>query len=174
MPISFFWAGCVIFTGLSAEYLAAQTGILFAGVLLSAFYLSISYNVRTGTIWGILSCLALEIILGRTITALPLFLPLYLSARYWQRYGDRGSASVQMIPAAIIGGIYASWCLLPEVPSAVKTTHARAWLHLFELLGGGFVTTALGGPLLFLLWDKLARAAQIPQFFRRKPSGAGP
>ena len=146
------WIFTVSFFAFMTEITCGSIGFIFPGTFFLCFYLVVSYSKVTGTIAGAITCIIIEVILGRDFTALPLLIPLILYAEFWRVSGDRRYLLPQSVSGMFIGLIYYLYCQLNQN------------LHLFffyMLTDFSFISStifavavsALGLPLMLIICD---------------------
>jgi hypothetical protein len=163
MTTRFAWASLVMLVAILLETWCGRLGLLIAGWPLAAIYLGVALGPHWGTWFGLAGCVAAEIMLGRSSTALPLVALLFPLIQFWRRHGDRRYLLIQMLPAGVAGVLYCLWTLTMENWHGPVPTVDVEWALL--LLGAGAAASCLGGPIAWRLLDLVALIFGLPRFY---------
>lgn len=161
------WLIVILVITLVAELLCCRAGALFAGPFFLCFYFVVTCNWQLGLAGGIIACVVSEVVLSRSVTALPLLALLVPFAHMWRKNGDRRHAYIQALPAALFGLSYATWFVVGEnivlwPPGFRMATGESVWIIVLSTL-----CTAIGFPLMIAILDGIASLAKLPVFCRR-------
>ncbi len=150
--IKIIWIFIVAFLCVMIEITGCNQGIFIPGVLFLCFYLVVCYNILTGAAVATCACLATEIFLGRSTTALPLLVPLVFYAQFWRLAGYRRSLAPQSISGVLIGVVYLTYSIvMPRLSNSETLIPNISAFIVF--IGVTSIISALGFPLLLAFLD---------------------
>ena len=158
------WLLLICFLLLQLELLLAWHGVLFPAALFAGFYIGLAFNARRGLVCGMAVAVCVEVMLYRQATCLPLFLPLALHIRVYERYGSRLSLVNQTVSGVVLGAAYAAWTLVTE---NVHLHHGWSLLSgstVLRVWVGGTLAGLLLCPLLILTLDAVAGWMAVERF----------
>ena len=161
------WLIVILVTTLVAELLCCRVGALFAAPCFLCFYLVVTCNWQIGLAGGIIACVVSEVVLSRSVTALPLRALLGPFAHMWRHNGDRRHAYLQALPGALFGLSYATWFVVGENivlwPLGFRMAVGESvWIVVLST-----VCAAIGFPLMIAILDGIASLAKLPVFCQR-------
>jgi len=168
------WAWCIGFVLVALELLGGTVNVIFPGVWLFAFFCTVAYSWPVGLTAGCLACVAVEVVLGRSWTVLPLVPLVVWAAVGWRKLGDRTTLVNQAFPGAALGFTYAAATLLLAnlrfSPPGLSMALGTMGLHLVKSTLAGLV----GLPMLAGIADFLAERLDINLYHRRVYVAGGP
>ena len=162
MIVKFFWFLVISFMLLFMELLFSSVNIIFPAAFIACFYLGVAYNIHVGLICGLMLAVVSEIIFGRTMTILPLFIILVFFHYAWDKFGDPTSMINHAISGVFLSAIYAGFYIVSQ------NIYENGWYLSFNktliLIVLAIVSTAILMPLIIYLLDWLAARMHIRQF----------
>jgi hypothetical protein len=158
------WTTLVVIGAVCVEVWCGRLGLLVAAWPLTTLYLGVALGSRWGAWAGMCACVIGEVLLVRSWTSLPLVAVALPLAIFWRRHGDRRYLIIQMLPAGLLGFVYAGYALTVEnwVDSGPLFAAPQAAL----VMAAGTAASGLGAPALWRLLDPIAGLAGLPRFYQ--------
>lgn len=158
------WMLVTCFLVLWLEILLSRLSVIFPAGLFVALYFGLAMGVRRGVACGLLTGMASEIILGRSFTGMPLFVPMVLFLVYFRKWGDRTSSINHALAGMALSMINAAYFLVLE---NLHLKHGWSLLSGPKALGLFGVATAAGlilTPILIPILDLVGKQIAVPRF----------
>ncbi len=157
----------ILFFSIFLEIFFGAYGLIVPFTAIAIFYLSITYNTKTGIILAIITGGILDISYGRYYCISPIVLSMVsLFALFWLKKGELKNIQLQIIPGASIGFIYA----LPSL--AIKyCLYEEGVYHFFVNILILLLTIILGAillPIVILIMDSINKKLKIKTYIPSK------
>jgi hypothetical protein len=161
------WIFAVTFLCVVLEIVACRWSLLFPGALFACFYVVVSHGRLAGIIAGALAVTAVEIVLARDLTLLPVVPFVMIAAYYWAREGERHAVVVQVIPCAFLALIHsAAYRVGDPLAAGILNPPKIASIASIVLIHSAIAAVLL--PLVVLVYDWAAQHLDLPRFRRAK------
>jgi hypothetical protein len=161
------WIFAVTFVIVLLEVFASRWELLFPGALFACFYVVVSHGRFAGLIAGALAVTAVEILLVREMTLLPLIPFEVLGAYHWAREGERHDLIVQVIPCGLLALIHGAAYRIGD-PLATGMAQTPVLAEIAKVLAVHTLIAAVLLPVILFFCDHAAEHLDLPRFRRAK------
>jgi len=156
------------FALVTLEIAAAGLGLALPAVAPVAFYLGVAHGTAMALAFSVPAIMAVEIVLGRSGTALIVLPVLLLLVQQWRENGARDAVEGQAAIGALLGGLCAMAQLLVEHGSLLPPGFPLSFAHLLANGASGAATGALLVPAVVWGMDFLAARMDLPRYAEEK------